>query len=807
MTSLVDARNCCVSAEGVATHVLQDARRQARHDGPVLPPAKPPRPAFFGRAAELERLEEGIARGDRILTIHGAPGVGKSRLLRELARRWQATRVYGVSLDGAVGREDVLGALARATGRGPRTRDPRRVIDLLRTCFDAERGIVLADNVERAIDALAEVARDLVDATEGVTFVIASRERVVTSDEVLVPLRGLGDEDAAALLVDRMNRLGIHDVDRALARRVARALDGLPLAIELAAARARIVGLTEVLSGDPLGGSDLRRLLTGSWSALSTGAQTALAEASVFRGSFDLAAADAVLVPHVSPAARASLLAELADASLIDVGPERRFKLLGVVRAFAAERLDELGTTSAARQRHAEHHAERVAVDAPTVWAQLTLEREDLLAALALLTATDPARAARLALGLDPLLVTQGPPHLHRSVLESALASVPPDVDPRLRAELLRARGRSCGLRGRHGEAVPDYREALALATTCGDDALAGWCAALLGFSLRALGEMDEARKHGLAALEIARRVEDLRLEAMSEQSLGLMALAEGDASAAREHELRAAAAARMGQAPRLEGIAEANLCTALLALGDHAGAARASERARACFDGIGDRFHLANIASDQAEILRLRGEADGAEKHLEEALAILQEHDDASGEASARAELAVLAHARGDGDLARRRIDDASPSREGPMIVVFARVSKRSRSRSWCPTQPPPSSRRSSSPRTVGPFATKGSRSICRDEARSGASSSPSHTRGARAPATRSMSRTCVRRDGRANACTPSRARLACTWRFAGCVRLGSSVFFSRATMDTCSIPRWGCGSTRRARMLGTVS
>jgi predicted ATPase len=625
---------------------------------------------FFGRAEELAAADALLRGGARLITLHGAPGVGKSRLLRELAARWrgEGRRVFQGALGGARGREDVLAAIARAIGEEPRARDPRRLIDRLRARLDEGPAVLLLDEVERAADAVAEVAGDLVDATEELTLVLASRERLGISAEVLLPLRGLDEDAAMELLRDRLLRLSPARVDEAIARRLVRALDGLPLAIELAAARARVTGLAALVRavahdpGEGFGRADLRRLVQSSWDALSAEAREGLALVSVFRGAFDAAAAAALLAPS-SRSPPMDILQELADASLVEIGEDgsgARFLVLGVVRAFAAERLDASDSAPLARARHADHFARLAGIDDAALWARAGSDRENLLAAWRTLTTIDQPRSARLALAIDPLLVTQGPPSLHREVLASALAIARAEDDPRLRAELLRARGRSAGLSGHHGEALRDFREAMELATLAGDDALVGWLAAFLCFSLRAVGDVDEARAQGLAALAVARRREDPRLEAMSEQALGLVAVASGDVRAGILHQRRAAASAATGDAPRLEGIAEANLAAALISLGDFAIAERALARSRACLTAIGDRYHIASIAPCEAQVMRARGEHEAAERHLTAALAVIQEVDDLGGEIEARAELARLADARGDRELARRRLDEA---------------------------------------------------------------------------------------------------------------------------------------------------
>ncbi|MFD3918105.1 BTAD domain-containing putative transcriptional regulator [Streptomyces sp. NPDC058595] len=345
--------------------------------------------SFVGREADMADLREDL-RDARLVTLFGAGGAGKTRLSQEVAAGGGGAWPDGVWLaelapvdDPATVPEAVLVALgARETvlrGAGaeslravdPGANDP--LVRLVEHC-SRRRMLLLLDNCEHVVDAAARLVEELLARCPGVTVLATSREPLGVPGEVVRPVGPLPEPMALRLLADRgaAARPGFRtDEDPAAAEEICRRLDGLPLAIELAAARLRM--LTPRQIADRL--DDRFRLLTGgsrtvlprqqtlravvdwSWDLLDPAERTALGALSVFAGGCDLAAAEALCGPDAL-----ELLGSLVDKSLVIATPapdgEMRYRLLETVLEYAGERLDESGEGPAAERRHLVHFRE-----------------------------------------------------------------------------------------------------------------------------------------------------------------------------------------------------------------------------------------------------------------------------------------------------------------------------------------------------------------------------------------------------------------------------------------------------------------
>ena len=253
----------------------------------------------------------GLLAGDRLVTLTGAGGSGKTRLAIEVAREFGDDVRY-VDLAPITDTELVPVAVARALGLPDQPGRTR--IDTVIRFIDDRRLLMVLDNCEHLLDASADLILALLEACPALTIVTTSREPIGLSGEVTwrVPSLSLGDE-ATQLFTDRARRVkpefAVADEDAATVAEICKRLDGMPLAIELAAARVRALSLTEIL--DSL--HDRFRLLTGGsrravrrqqsleasvdWShALLTEPERILfRRLSAFMGGFDLDAAQARL--------------------------------------------------------------------------------------------------------------------------------------------------------------------------------------------------------------------------------------------------------------------------------------------------------------------------------------------------------------------------------------------------------------------------------------------------------------------------------------------------------------------------------
>ncbi|WP_343040304.1 AfsR/SARP family transcriptional regulator [Streptomyces typhae] len=347
--------------------------------------------SFVGRAGDIDAIRADLGRA-RLVTLTGPGGAGKTRLSQEAAEAAADTVPDGVWLAELAPVDDpddvpeaVLTALgARETvlrGAGAeelRAAAERKAADPLYRLTEhcgTRRMLLVLDNCEHLVDATAALVERLLAECPGVTVLATSREPLGVPGELLHPVEPLPEPFALRLLADRgaSARPGFRvDDDARAAAEICRRLDGLPLAIELAAARLRM--LTPRQIADRL--DDRFRLLTNgartvlprqqtlravvdwSWDLLDTAERAVLRRLSVVAGGCDLAAAEAVCAgSHVDPRDIARVLGSLVDKSLVVAAPAAhgdvmRYRLLETVSEYAAERLDEAGERGAAERAH-----------------------------------------------------------------------------------------------------------------------------------------------------------------------------------------------------------------------------------------------------------------------------------------------------------------------------------------------------------------------------------------------------------------------------------------------------------------------
>ncbi|MBT2493344.1 winged helix-turn-helix domain-containing protein [Streptomyces sp. ISL-96] len=349
--------------------------------------------SFVGRESDIAAITADLGQA-RLVTLLGPGGAGKTRLSQEAAEAANDGWRDGVWLaelapvdDPGTVPEAVLVALgARETVlRGAGAEELRAadrhgddpLIRLVEHCARRQM-LLLLDNCEHVVDAAARLAEELLARCPGVTVLATSREPLGVPGETVRPVEPLPDPMALRLLAERgaAAKPGFRvDDDPAAATEICRRLDGLPLAIELAAARLRM--LTPRQIADRL--DDRFRLLTGgsrtvlprqqtlravvdwSWDLLDENERAALSALSVFAGGCDLAAAEAVIGPDAL-----ELLGSLVDKSLVVAAPSAdgdnnggmRYRLLETVGEYAAERLDEAGSRPTAERRHLVHFRE-----------------------------------------------------------------------------------------------------------------------------------------------------------------------------------------------------------------------------------------------------------------------------------------------------------------------------------------------------------------------------------------------------------------------------------------------------------------
>lgn len=350
----------------------------AASTAPATSPALPsPLTRLIGREADVEAVRAMLGGGARLVTITGPGGMGKSRLAiataSELCDRFPDGAVF-VDISPAHDAVGVVGALAQALG--VRDTGDAPLADKVTTALRDRRVLLVLDNFEQALPA-APVVTSLLAAAPGVAAIVTSRSLLRVGGERRYELDPLPPDEAMTLFVERAHAVRpdfeVTAANRGDVGRICTALDGVPLALELAAARVRVLPPAELarrldhrlplLVGGARDLPERQRTLraTIDWSAqlLDPPERTLLAQLGVFAGSFSLEAAESVADAVSADGHTSDVLTSLAvlvDNSLVRQHEDTaaaRFSLLSVVREYGIEQLEQEGTLAAVRDAHA----------------------------------------------------------------------------------------------------------------------------------------------------------------------------------------------------------------------------------------------------------------------------------------------------------------------------------------------------------------------------------------------------------------------------------------------------------------------
>ena len=632
-------------------------------------PAEPD--AFVGRADVLHALAALFDGGARLVCVHGIGGSGKTRLAQHFGWRWLGDFPGGVwfcDLSQARDLDGIVQAVARGLDVPLGRADPLTQLG----AAIAGRGacLVIFDNFEQVAP--------LAEATLGVWLARAPQARLlVTSSESLripgeavLPIAPMPFDDAAVLFRLRAASAGAevarvgHDEGQIV--ELVRLLDGLPLAIELAAARCPVMPPRELVArmGERFklltsrGGrterhSTLRATFDWSWDLLRPWERDALAQLSVFEGGATLAAIEAVvdLRAHADDCTSLDALQSLVEKSFVRQRPSQRFELLRSVQDYAAECLTTPGrfpgsghaAVEAARARHRRYFA---ALPARQAVAGKCADLDNLVAAVRSAVAASEVSCVVGALeGAWEAFRMRGPYRTGIALVREAraIAGIDHAADARLdliEGWLLKANGNTSRARER-------LNTALKAATLIQDPRLEGKLCLHLGDLDLDEGGEEQARRGLLAAVSLASAANDRQLQCAAQNSLGNLARYTGhldEASAIYEAALHVARAAE-------DRFWIGSLLGNLGVVRDEQGrVTEAREHYEAALDvarAIGDRQREANTRCNLGLMLHLQGEQPQAHVYLSEALKSARELGHARLECIVLCNLALVAMAQ----------------------------------------------------------------------------------------------------------------------------------------------------------------
>jgi predicted ATPase/DNA-binding CsgD family transcriptional regulator len=513
---------------------------------------------FIGRAAELCRVET-LLRGSRLVTLVGPGGVGKTRVARramEQAAAGYRDGVVFVPLSALLDPELLPHTVARQLNLPEQSRGSQ--LDAVLTHLRDQSVLLVLDTCEHIIDACALFAEAVITETREVTVLATSREPLDVTGEscYVLPRLGLpGDDTPAQGSTDAIELFAlraaavvpgftVNDENRASVIRLCRRLDGMPLAIELAAVRLRALPLAElaeridrrldrrltILTGGSEGGDTRHRTLRDAigWSYdLCTPAEQALwARLSVFAGSFSVEAAEEVCAgAELSAGQIFDTVIRLVDKSVIArdeaaVGQPTRYKMLDTIREYGADQLASSGIEADVRNRFvtrylsmARYFGEHVVDDDQLVrFRELQREHANLGAALGY--TLDAAEGNRYHDGAELAIALYGYWHMAGLLregkywLDKVLERFP-DPSSAERGWALVVRGYLGAMQGEADEAVADATAGTKIGEQRGDPKLVGrgYCYLTLGLTIA--GRYDEARSAGAQAEQRLQRLND----------------------------------------------------------------------------------------------------------------------------------------------------------------------------------------------------------------------------------------------------------------------------------------------------------
>jgi predicted ATPase/class 3 adenylate cyclase len=557
--------------------------------------------SFVGRDQELEEVKK-LLRGSRVLTLTGVGGAGKTRLAIQSAVELVDEFPGGTWLIelGAITDPEYIDATA-ADALGVAQPPGRSVRQSIVEHLAGRQALLIVDNCEHLISGAAEFVADIIAGASESKVVATSRELLGVSGEVAYGMPSLGMPrrgdtpdlaeliryDAVRLFLERAQagqpNFNITEATAPSIAEICRRLDGMPLALELAAARLRTFSPKQIAEN-----LDQRfRLLTGgsrtalprqqtlsaaidwSYRLLDEPERRLFERLSVFQGGFTLEAVEDICTDdELDVLSVLELLPSLVDKSLVAVdseGDDSRYRLLETLRQFARDRLDESGAADAFRLRHARWFRDLSAEAGKNIrgpqeqewWRRIDTELDNLRQAMTwAIEGGEPALALEIAGGFWRFWWFKARWSEGVGWLERAVEAAGTDASTAARAQGLLGLGTLLISTERHLESVPLLEEAVDLYRRLDEEGadplllMRGYSAALINLAaeMEGVNEFDRATELNEQALEVARRIGDAAGLAVALGNLAEYAGRSGDIEGARERFADALAASRAMQ-------------------------------------------------------------------------------------------------------------------------------------------------------------------------------------------------------------------------------------------------------------------
>lgn len=617
--------------------------------------------SFIGREREIAEVEE-LLVADRLVTLTGTGGCGKTRLALEVAARKLDLFPDGVwFVDLAPLSDPQLVGQTVAHALGAREEPGRTVLDTLEGFVAHRELLIVVDNCEHLIHACAVLVENLLRAGPGVRILGTSRETLGLPGERVWPVPSLSlpewgaspdvvmGSESARLFLERARavraNLVVSDEDVAALAEIVSRLDGIPLALELAAARAGMLSLAQIatrlndrfglLSRGPRTAQPRQQTLAGaidwSYGLLSDPERTLFRRLSIFAGRFSLEAAEAVTTgPDLDPGDIMDLVANLAAKSLVIVTGQdssQRYRLLETIRAYAVGKLSGTGEQAELRDRHLAWFLDLAELAEPQLarsgrgrlMRSLEADQENFRRALDHSVETGAFdRGLRLAAALAPFWTSHGNWKEACGYFEELLPLASDDV-PHLGKALVAA-GNIFLLRGDYVRSEMLFERAHTWAGA-GDAGIMAQSLSGLGYIAFRRSRQDEAEALWTEALDASKKAGNSRISATVLRSLAISAGARGDQQRCADLLDEGLALASKGGDEQTRRLLLSSAAEMNLWMGRYVLARDQYAEALQLADEIGDQSGRASLLADLGWIGFLRGEYDEARTCAAEAV------------------------------------------------------------------------------------------------------------------------------------------------------------------------------------------